>query len=75
MYDYRIKPEKKLRPYNTAEMKKLVGKIIVDKHYQDHVLVIAAGNAAVLTGSKDLTAPQLLADWYNLDGSPCGVLE
>lgn len=79
-YQYRIKPEPKLRPYNAEEMSGLVGKVLTYQNNKDKYLVM---NYISIRNTVELyyigkpyqyTAKMLLENW-SLDGKPCGVEE
>lgn len=83
-FDYRIKPEPKLRPYTfeelQAEMAK--GKIAVKTKGESHIFIISQvhddfkeGYQIQLSDWRQISYKQLLRCCQWLDGSPCGVIE
>ena len=69
---YRIKPQPKLRPWKADEMPK-VGTAL--KGFEGEWLIVARRTGQVWIRSGWALAEHLLADWTQLDGSPCGVME
>lgn len=63
----------RLRPYNSEEMKALVGKILECPKGNYLVTFFALGQVKV--AESLITADVLKNNWTHLDGKPCGVLE
>lgn len=86
-YDYRVKPNPPIRPWNNSELLQKVGTAIMTKDklhshiiinvypsYEDN-LVMQCVLGAKRSESIILSSERLLADFTLLDGSPCGVVE
>lgn len=66
----------RLRPYNTDEMKALVGKVI--EHGDDTCIVVhysRKDGGTIFADGYTHTADELLETGYTIDGKPCGKLE
>jgi len=73
-------PEPTYRPFNDDELNDLVGKVVIQKHTGNAMLVIKVvdgetGKMVSLGGSQKRNAQQLLEGWTFKDGHPCGVKE
>lgn len=72
---YRIKPAPQIRPYNNAELRELVGKVVKNKSVDAYHLVRTYECCHVKVGAAVLNALDLL-DCYTLKGgAACGVAE
>jgi len=68
------------RPFNNDELNDLVGKVLIQKHTGNAMLIINVvdgeiGKMVSLGGRKKRNAQQLLEGWTFKDGNPCGVKE
>jgi hypothetical protein len=71
-FDYRIKPEPKLIPFDFSDAEMLVNKIVKSKDGSIVSLITDAGIGKVWVGKWGDTYDNLLKDYTFLDGSPCG---
>ena len=73
---YRIKPGPTLRPYTDDEMKRQIGNVFVHKHSDVSRIVTEAGLGWVrMYNQPTIGAAELLEQYKQVDGSPCGVTE
>jgi len=75
-YEYRIKPEPKLRPWKPEEVP--VGTAIRFKANSGwRCLIVSAYNSRVIVGGRraEFTTTEILEKFTLIDGSPCGVNE
>ena len=68
------------RPFHDDELNDLVGKVVVQNHTGNAMLIIRVvdsetGKVVSLGGSQKRNARQLLDGWTWKDGQPCGVKE
>ena len=68
------------RPFHDDELNDLVGKVVVQNHTGNAMLIIRVvdgetGKVVSLGGSQKRNARQLLDGWTFKDGHPCGVKE
>lgn len=70
-YVYRIKPEKKRRPYTREEWERVVR--VRYKANGHSVPVGQIGNEIVWLGSSPYTFEEAFFKYTHLDGTPCGV--
>lgn len=68
------------RPFNNNELNDLVGRVVIQKHTGNAMLVIKVVDGETwkmvsLGGSQKRNAQQLLEGWTFKDGNPCGVKE
>ncbi len=73
-------PEPTYRPFNDDELNDLVGKVVIQKHTGNAMLIIKVvdgetGKMVSLGGSQKRNAQQLLEGWTFKDGNTCGVKE
>jgi hypothetical protein len=73
-------PEPSYRPFNDDELNDLVGKVVIQKHTGNAMLVIKVvdgetGKMVSLGGNQKRNAQQLLEGWTFKGGNPCGVRE
>lgn len=78
-FEYRIKPEPKLRAYTFKELqeKMMEGKVAVKQKGEKRIFAIVQvfDDYIKLSEWKDLPYEELLETYHWLDGSPCGVIE
>lgn len=65
----------RLRPYNAAEMKALVGKVLDWEENRDLVISYDGERGEVYVDDMWLSGEDLLNNGYKYQESPCGVLE
>ena len=68
------------RPFHDDELNDIVGKVVVQNHTGNAMLIIKivdseTGKVVSLGGSQKRNAQQLLDGWIFKDGHPCGVKE
>ena len=77
-HDFEIKPSPKLRPWKPEES---IGKVVKFKNLKtdDLFLIVSANNDEAFFAQRkeiaDMSYVNLLYDYLQLDGSPCGVEE
>lgn len=73
-------PELTYRPFHDDELNDIVGKVVVQNHTGNAMLIIKivdseTGKVVSLGGSQKRNSQQLLDGWVFKDGHPCGVKE
>ena len=74
-FNIKFQKQARLRPYNAAEMRGLVGKVIEFDVFAQLVLMYDGKDNAILAGDGDWISESTLLKDYTIDGHPCGVLE
>ena len=78
-YDYRIAPKPeppKYRPWKYNELPKVGTVLIQPSTYDERMVVRRTLEYVYLGDAENAWSPEdLLAQWQQLDGSPCGVKE
>ena len=78
LYDYRIKPQPKLIPFDFNDADKLRDKWIESHDFMEtggQLQIIGITSSGVLTITREIRFPDLLSNFTFLDGSPCGKKE
>lgn len=73
LYEYRIKPTPKLRPFRRGEIK--CGDVVKAKKSGNYFFVSGESDLGILIGFGWVTYEALLDDYTMADGSPCGKEE
>jgi len=71
-YEYRIKPEPKLIPYDFSDAEKLIGKVVKNKNDTYKCIIISVSKDCVYMNNNTYSFRELLENNTYLDGSPCG---
>lgn len=71
---YRIKPEPKARPFNVAEMRALLGKVIT-LNDGDYIVTGRDENGLIKFGGYWYSAKDLMSSEMTIDGKRCEVIE
>ena len=73
LYEFRIKPERKLVPFTFEDAEFLIGNVIVSKDKTLYDTISRVSMSEEASGSKVNRGYQNLFESFNfLDGSPCG---
>jgi hypothetical protein len=68
----------RLRPYNAAEMRGLIGKVLTSNSRStpfSFLVVYAEGDGSFIESYRFKYTAEELKDHFTIDGKPCGVLE
>jgi predicted dithiol-disulfide oxidoreductase (DUF899 family) len=72
IYNYRIKPQPKLIPFDFSDAEMLIGRMIKSKDGKIVSVITDLTNIYIWLSNDCKTYNQLLSDYTFLDGTPCG---
>ena len=75
LYNYRIKPQPKLIPFDYSDAERLMERIVKSKNIKTTKMIIALSDADVSVSGQWISYRTLLNEFLFLDGSPCGKKE
>ena len=77
-FEYRVKPEPKVRPYTYEEANLLVGTVVKLKSTGLRRIIVEGCDESIerlTVGEEHTSRDELLEEYTHLDGRPCGIEE
>ena len=71
-YEYRIKPESKIIPFDSRDAKDIIGKAVIMVKTNETTMVLSIDYKHIVLSGYRLTFKEFLQECTFLDGSPCG---